>query len=277
MPAAHADGLPVCFGADADGCFLLRSTSDSKHSTDVKSPAMQLACADAAAVEVVCGGGGPVVFGANAGGCALCAGHTFDTESAIVMCAPAIKLACAHAAGVLVASADGGPVVFGADAGRCFGGYKVGFNGAESSVHITTPAKKLAQVKAGSTGVGAVCLFCAAAFPRTPPVFSPQQRNCVSFGSSGLLRIAQVWFLAAVMAAKSSYKLMTLGVETLAVVPSPTWPLVLRPQQKVWPMVLTAQECAAPVATDFQKGPSSTSRGDFSEVVPAIPSWPLML
>src|SRR2546425_446730 len=69
------------------------------------------------------------------------------------------------------------------------------------------------------------------------------------------------------------------GVNRPVVVPSPSWPLPLAPQQYAAPAAVTPQVWAAPAVTAAKLTPAGacTSTGlDRSVVVPS-PSWPLPL
>src|SRR5207249_1684907 len=66
------------------------------------------------------------------------------------------------------------------------------------------------------------------------------------------------------------------GVNRSVVVPSPSWPSTLRPQQKAVPAAVTPQVWTAPAVTAAQPPPAraSTRTGLDRLVVAPSPSWP---
>src|SRR5439155_1679301 len=67
------------------------------------------------------------------------------------------------------------------------------------------------------------------------------------------------------------------GVSRLIVVPSPSWPALLSPQQEAAPAAVTPQVCESPARTAANVTPPDTSAGVNRKSVVPSPSWPELL
>src|SRR5215471_9803566 len=67
------------------------------------------------------------------------------------------------------------------------------------------------------------------------------------------------------------------GTGRLRIVPSPSCPAVLAPQQRIAPLWRIAQVCCAPVATATGSVNVGTRTGRGCDAPPALPSWPVLL
>ena len=106
--------------------------------------------------------------------------------------------------------------------------------------------------------------------PSSPSLFSPQH------STPTLVTIAQVWFCPAAIAVTPLVRPVTsTGVRRCVVVPSPSCPLVLRPQHLTPPAVVSAQVCERPAVTAAMPlvRPVTTTGASRCETVPS-PSCP---
>jgi hypothetical protein len=110
------------------------------------------------------------------------------------------------------------------------------------------PSATAAKRVAGPTGVG---LFVVVPFPSWPELFSPQH-NTVPVGER-----AHVWYPpAAIVAMPGPNPETPTGTELFFVVPFPSWPEVLRPQQRTSPPAVSAHVWKPPVDTAATPEPS---------------------
>ena len=106
--------------------------------------------------------------------------------------------------------------------------------------------------------------------PNWPWPLLPQQRTAPAVVS------AQLWKTPAAMAATPEPRPLTAtGVDWFAVLPSPNWPSLLRPQQRTAPAVVRAQVCSPPaaMAATPEPRPLTATGVDWSVKLPS-PNWP---
>src|SRR5207249_4229317 len=104
-----------------------------------------------------------------------------------------------------------------------------------------------------------------------PVKLSPQQYAVFIVGA---LAIPQEWPAPVRTVAKVSPPPTPSGVVLPVVVPSPSWPLLLSPQQYAAPTVVMPQVFRNPALTAAKVSPPETAAGVELLVVVPLPSWP---
>ena len=122
----------------------------------------------------------------------------------------------------------------------------------------------------GATGMRLTPVAVAGS-PSWPVKLSPQQYAVFIVGA---LAIPQEWPAPVRTVAKVSPPPTPSGVVLPVVVPSPSWPLLLSPQQYAAPTVVMPQVFRNPALTAAKVSPPETAAGVELLVVVPLPSWP---
>src|SRR5688572_26465745 len=107
--------------------------------------------------------------------------------------------------------------------------------------------------------------------PSCPPPLSPQQYAWPAVVSA---QVYPSWDPPAVICSNASPPVTATGAARSVVLPSPSCPRLLDPQQYAAPWAVRPQVCSTPVLREANVSPPVTATGANRWVVVLSPSWP---